>query len=350
MDPVRMGFVGAGYMGQLAHIANYARAEGAAMLALAEPRPELARRVAEAYGVERVYRDHRELAADPDVEAVAAILPQQLVTPVVRDLLEAGKHVITEKPMGVAFDECADLAALAAERGLVYQVGYMKRHDTGVLVAKRMLDELLAAERLGELHFARVWCFGGGWQYGIDEPIRTDEPVPPDTSPARPFPEWIPAELQALYNRTLNVDSHVTNLLRFLIGDYDLEVAAWREGKPLVLQGWSARGVSCVFELGELSAPIWHEGVELYFAHGVLRIEPPPPLRGQSAARVVLHEMGDEPRTIEPDIEPGSAFAAQARHFLASVRGAEEAISPAADAARDVELAEDAVRLVAAGR
>jgi len=248
--------------------------------------------------IERVYRDHRELAADPDVEAVAAILRQEHVTPVVRDLLEAGKHVITEKPMGVQSADCREAAELAAARGLVYQVGYMKRHDTGVLLGKCLLDELLTDGRLGELQLARVWCFGGGWLYGIEEPIRTDERVPPDISEARPFPEFIPEALRGLYNRTLNVDSHVTNLLRFLIGDYELEVAAWREGKPLVLQGWAECGASCVFELGQLSAPRWHEGVELCFARGILRIEPPPPLRRQSHARVVLHEMGDEPRTI----------------------------------------------------
>ena len=348
MAPVAMGFVGAGYMGQLAHIGNYAPLTGARLLALAEPREELARLVAERYGIERVYRDHRELAADPDVEAVAAILRQEHVTPVVRDLLAAGKHVITEKPMGVQSGDCREVAELAAARGLVYQVGYMKRHDTGVLLAKRMLDEVLADGRLAELHFARVWCFGGGWIYGIEEPIRTDEPVPPDVSEARPFPASIPQALHGLYNRTLNVDTHVTNLLRFLIGDCELAVAAWREGRPLVLQGWAECGANCVFELGQLSAPRWHEGVELYFARGVLRIEPPPPMRRQSHAHVVLHEMGDEPRTVEPEPEPGWAFAAQARHFLASVRGEEAPASPAADAVRDVELAEEAVRLVAA--
>lgn len=347
MEPVRMGFVGAGYMGQLAHIGNYAPLPEARLVALAEPREKLARLVAERYGIERVYRDHRELAADPDVEAVAAILPQQLVTPVVHDLLAAGKHVITEKPMGVRSADCREVAELAAARGLVYQVGYMKRHDGGVLLAKRMLDDLLATERLGELQFARVWCFGGGWTYGIERPIRTDEPVPEGVSEARPFPDFIPTDLHALFSRTINVDSHVTNLLRFLLGEYDVEVAAWREGRTLVLQGWAQCGASCVFELGQISAPRLHEGVEFYFAHGILRLESSPPMRRQSAARVVLHEMGDEPRVVEPEVEPGWAFAAQARHFLASVRGEETPASPASDALRDVELAEDALRLVA---
>lgn len=351
MAPVRMGFVGAGFMGQLAHIGNYAALEGCEMLALAEPRPELARLVAERYGIARVYRDHRQLAADPEVEAVAAILRQEHVTPVVRDLLAAGKHVITEKPMGVRSDDCRELVAMAEERGLVYQVGYMKRHDTGVLLAKRMIAELLESGRLGAIVMARGWCFAGEWLYGIESPIRTNEPPPRDVSEARPFPEWVPEELHALYNRVLNVDSHLLDLVHFLLDeDYEIEQAAYREmTRPLVLQGWSASGVNCVLTLGKLPAPRWHEGLELTFEGGTLLVEPPPPMRRQSAARVVLREMGDEPRTIEPEAPPGWAFAAQAAHFLASVRGEEAPASPASEAIRSVEIAEQAVRLVAGG-
>ena len=350
MTAVRMGFIGAGYMGQLAHIANYAPLPDCRPVALAEPRAELARRVAEAHGIERVYRDHRELATDPEIDAVAAILPQQLVTPVVRDLLEAGRHVITEKPMGVRSEDCAELAARADERGLVYQVGYMKRHDTGVILARRLVDELLATGRLGAIMMARAWCFGGDWTFGIGEPITTDERVPEGVSEAQALPDWIEERHHQLLRRLLNVDTHVTNLVRFLLDeDFELEHAAFRDmDRPIVLQGWSASGANCVFELASLPAPRWHEGVELIFERGTLLVEPPPPMRRQSAARVVLREMGEEPRTIEPEAAPGWAFAAQARHFLSSVRGNEPPVSPASDALRDVELAEQAVRLVAA--
>jgi predicted dehydrogenase len=318
------------------------------MALLAEPREELARQVAEAHGIARVYHDHRELAADASVDAVAAILPQQLVTPVVRDLLEAGKHVITEKPMGVRSEDCRELVELAAERDRIYQVGYMKRHDNGVLMARRMIEDALDSGRLGAITMVRAWCFAGEWKFGIEDPITTDE-QPPEVSEARPFPDWIPEGLRGLYNRVLNVDSHATNLVRFLLGeDYQFEQAAFRDmSRPIVLQGWSESGANCVFELGKLPAPRWHEGVEIFFEGGTLLVEPPPPMRRQSSARVVLREMGDDPRTMEPEAAPGWAFADQARHFLASVRGEQQAASPGHDAVRDVELAEQAVRLVA---
>ena len=262
--------------------------------------------------------------------------------------MKAGKNVITEKPMGVRSKDCHELIEMASDRGLVYQVGYMKRHEHGVLMARRMIEELLQSGRLGAITMARAWCFAGEWKFGVEDPIMTDEAAPEGVSEARPFPDWIPEDLHGLYNRVLNVDSHGTNLVRFLLGeDYEFEQAAFRDmSRPIVLQGWSESGANCVFELGNLPAPRWHEGVELFFEGGTLLVEPPSPLRRQSAARVVLREMGEDPRTIEPEAAPGWAFAAQARHFLASVRGEEPPTSPASDAVRDVELAEQTVRLV----
>jgi len=90
MRTVKMGFVGAGFMGQLAHIANYAQINGCQLVALAKGRDELACKVAEKYHIEQVYPSHRELADDPDIEAVAAVLPYALNYLVVADLLAAG--------------------------------------------------------------------------------------------------------------------------------------------------------------------------------------------------------------------------------------------------------------------
>ena len=60
-NKVRLGFVGAGYMGQLAHIANYATIGGCELVALAEGRAETAKAVAEKYGIQEVYVDHHSL-------------------------------------------------------------------------------------------------------------------------------------------------------------------------------------------------------------------------------------------------------------------------------------------------
>ena len=73
MDKVRLGFIGCGPMGQLVHLPVLANLNQCDVVALAELRPELGRRVARKYNIPKLYRSHEELAEDPDVDAVVAI-------------------------------------------------------------------------------------------------------------------------------------------------------------------------------------------------------------------------------------------------------------------------------------
>jgi predicted dehydrogenase len=71
--PLKIGFVGAGFMGQLAHIANYAELNKCRTVALAELRPGLRELVARRYGIDKTYATHAELLADSNVDRVVAV-------------------------------------------------------------------------------------------------------------------------------------------------------------------------------------------------------------------------------------------------------------------------------------
>ena len=186
---LRLGFVGCGMMGQLAHLENYARLPNVELVALAEGRPRLARLVAERHGFRRIYTDHRALADDPEVDAVVSVMGFDLNYGVVRDLLAAGKHVTTEKAMCLTAGGADELVRLAESSGRVYQVGYMKRFDPAVLQAK----EWIAARRVDNAHgpllYARIWCAHGDWTWHTPPPLTTDEKPPAYDTPREPRPE-----------------------------------------------------------------------------------------------------------------------------------------------------------------
>ena len=69
-EPVRLGYVGCGFMAQNVHLPNFSTLSGCRLLALAETRPLLAQRVAERFHIPTVYSSHLDLAADPTIEAV----------------------------------------------------------------------------------------------------------------------------------------------------------------------------------------------------------------------------------------------------------------------------------------
>ncbi len=135
--------VGAGMMGQLAHIGNYARLrdDGRCTIAgVTDLQRDLAEAVAERYRIPRVYASIDELLADPDVDGVTCIQQWPNNYPLVKQILSAGKSVITEKPMVGRLDEAEELVALAKANNVLYAVGFMKRYDLGVEIAKQILQ------------------------------------------------------------------------------------------------------------------------------------------------------------------------------------------------------------------
>ena len=110
-----------------------------------------------AYAAERsIPRSHgsyEDLLADDGVDAVYVSTPNGLHAPWARRALEAGRHVLCEKPVDADPRIVDDLFAVAQERGLVFTEAFMWRH----LPQTRVLCELLAQGAVGELRMIRVW-------------------------------------------------------------------------------------------------------------------------------------------------------------------------------------------------
>src|SRR5207245_562528 len=148
------------------------------VVALAEGRPRLAALVAERYGIPRVYSHHQELLAREEVDGVVSIMGFGLNWGVVRDVLAAGRHVTSEKAMCLTDSGAEELVRAAQDAKRVYQVGYMKRFDPAVRMAREWIAARRADGRCGELLHLRIWCCHGDWQWGIPRPFSTDEQPP----------------------------------------------------------------------------------------------------------------------------------------------------------------------------
>lgn len=143
VKPVRIGLIGAGRMGSF-HAENLAyRVPGATLAAVADPLPGAAEKLASTLGVTKAYSDLQALLEDPEIDAVAIAAPARTHAEWVIAAANAGKHVFCEKPMAVTLDE-ADRAIAAAKRaGVVLQVGFNRRFDSGFAAA-------IAAVKTGE--------------------------------------------------------------------------------------------------------------------------------------------------------------------------------------------------------
>ncbi|MCC5876274.1 MAG: Gfo/Idh/MocA family oxidoreductase, partial [Candidatus Sumerlaeia bacterium] len=153
---VRLGFIGCGFMGQLAHLANHARLPGVELAALSDLRPRTPHAVAEKYGIPRVYQRHTDMLKAGDLDAVVAIMNFACHADVVPDVLNAGLHLFTEKPAAVRPETASRHAEMARKRNLVYHVGYMKRCDPASIRMREIIRKWQETGAQGKLKYLRV--------------------------------------------------------------------------------------------------------------------------------------------------------------------------------------------------
>ncbi len=129
MQELRTAVVGVGYLGRF-HAQKYASLPGSKLVGVCDPDAEARAKVAAELGVE-AFADHRELLGR--VDAVSIVTPTTLHHRVARDFLEAGAHVLVEKPITVTVAEARELIDLATARKLVLQVGHLERFNPAIL-------------------------------------------------------------------------------------------------------------------------------------------------------------------------------------------------------------------------
>ena len=351
--PVRFGYVGCGFVAQTIHIPNFRAQADCDFLALAEVRRDLGRRVAQRYGIPRVYADHRELAADPEIEAVGVSAPFALQGRIAEDLLRAGKHVFMEKPMAISLARGEAILAAARESGKRLMVGYMKRYDPGNLLLRERLQAWRASGECGRIVLARNHGFCGNWTYARDPNVAWEEseeaaPAPDD---AADYPAWLPEERRGSYVGYLQQWTHNINLLRFLLGD---EAGEARVAEVMLdedgmtgLTVLDIGGVRAVVESGMTRFHAWEEHTTVYFEGGWLRTAAPPLMHKETPATVEIYRAahGEKPaRETREFAPPAWSYREEDRHFLAQVRSGEPFRSSGEDTLADVRLCEEIYR------
>jgi predicted dehydrogenase len=148
---LKVGIIGCG-VGFL-HLQGFAEIPRAEVVAIAGLEEERCRDLAKQFDVPRVYRDYQDLVADPDVEAVTVAVPNILHVPVALAALEAGKHVMVEKPLAPTAAEGERIieAARRAQRVLGVVFNRRGRHD--VQLVKKEVER----GNLGQIYHARAF-------------------------------------------------------------------------------------------------------------------------------------------------------------------------------------------------
>jgi predicted dehydrogenase len=343
VSKLRIAFVGAGRMGQLAHIRSYALlGDECELVALAEPRARTAELVAARYGIGRVFRDHRELLESVPVDGLVAPQPYAHHAALLPELYPRVRHLFTEKPLALAPAEGDRLAALAREAGCVHMLGYHRRSDPATREAKRAVDEWKESGEAGVLRYLRICYSEGDWLANAQDGfIDTGEEAPPFD--AEESPPDVAGDEDATWALADGADKlvHPLNLLRHFLGEHYRLVFVHASGRLLVFE--SASGIPATIEVTPYRMSVgFDEELLVAFERGWVRLRPAPSLALNRSGTLEIYR--DRRGVLSPQLPWVDPMRAQAADFLRVCRGEAAPPTDVAEAALDLHLVAEIVR------
>jgi predicted dehydrogenase len=146
MKTIKVGMLGTGFMGKV-HTEALRRLGNVEVAVVGGSSQAVAEKFASAYFVPKAVGDWREIVKDPSIDAVHICTPNVLHYPMVKAALEAGKHVVCEKPLTMNAAEAQELVALAKQKNLANCVNHNLRYYPVV----QQIRSMISAGSLGEI-------------------------------------------------------------------------------------------------------------------------------------------------------------------------------------------------------
>lgn len=258
---LKVGILGCGPIAQAGHFESVTKGRNTDLHAICDVAEDLLARFSVAHGAAKTFTRYEDMLADPDLDAVIIATADAFHVPASLAALEAGKHVLCEKPLAVSVEEAEALRDAVRRSGLRLQVGHMKRFDAGLQSARDFVEN-----EMGEMLAFKGWYCDSTHRYAMTDAVqplivRSANARKPSTDPK--------ADLGQYY--MLAHGSHLVDLARYLCGDI-VEVEA-RHAERFGAHCWFVDVAFANGALGHLDLTVavrmdWHEGFQLYGQHG----------------------------------------------------------------------------------
>jgi len=175
MEKIRVAVLGTGFMGRV-HVEALRRLGNVEVVSVAGSTAEKAKKFAAVHEIDRSSGDYRDLLSGGLVDAVHICSPNSLHFPMAKAALEAGKHVLCEKPLATSLEEAKAMVALASAKNLANCTLYNIRAYPQVQNMRRMCE----AGELGSIYvvqgtYSQDWLlYDTDWNWRIEpSPSRT---------------------------------------------------------------------------------------------------------------------------------------------------------------------------------
>lgn len=263
---IKIGIIGCGKIAQVRHLPEYDEHPEAKIHGLFDINLPRARELAEQYGA-KAYDSYEALLADPEIDAVSVCAANFAHAEITIAALNAGKHVLCEKPMAVTLSECEAMVEAAKRNGKFLMIGHNQRLAKAHSTAKQLIDEGLIGRIVT---FRTTFGHGGPETWSVD--------------PGKNV--WFFDKSKAAMGAMADLGIHKTDLIHYLTGERVIRTTArvvtldkrYANGELIGVDDNSV----CIYELtggimGTMTASWTHYGAEdnstvLYGTKGIMKI------------------------------------------------------------------------------
>ncbi|MFD1387104.1 Gfo/Idh/MocA family protein [Oceanobacillus oncorhynchi subsp. oncorhynchi] len=205
---LKIAVIGCGSIAKHRHLPEYAANKHVEITAVCDIVGERAEEAAAKYEA-KAYTDYQEMLKQDDIDAVSVCLPNYLHAPVSVDALNAGKHVLCEKPMATSAEEADQMIEAAQRSGKKLMIGHNQRFVNSHQKAR----ELIASGAVGKVYSFRTTFGHGG----------------PEGWSADGKDSWFFKKDEAFIGAMGDLGVHKADLVRYLLQDEFVEVGAFVE-------------------------------------------------------------------------------------------------------------------------
>ncbi|MFC0472680.1 Gfo/Idh/MocA family protein [Halalkalibacter kiskunsagensis] len=208
MSKMKVGVIGCGSIAKHRHLPEYANNKEVEIVAVCDIVEDRVHEFAKEYSA-KAYTSYEELLASPDVDAVSVCTPNYLHAPVSIAALQAGKHVLCEKPMATSRADAEKMIATAKESNKKLMIAHNQRFVPSHQKARQLIEN-------GEV--GKIYSFRTAFGHGGPERWSADGEV-----------SWFFKKDEAFIGAMGDLGVHKTDLLRFILGEEFVEVGAFVE-------------------------------------------------------------------------------------------------------------------------
>ncbi len=168
MKPLRVALVGAGMSASALHLPGYAANPDVRIVGITSLDHEASQRLASQYEIPKVYRSVEALMKDTDVQAISVSTPPATHEPIARQAIEAGKHVLIEKPVATSLEALDSIKQMARHADTIVDLVHNERFMDFNLKAKQVVKEGRLGQVQAVIQFIgtagpEAWSPTAGW-------------------------------------------------------------------------------------------------------------------------------------------------------------------------------------------